>query len=299
MQRLMRFVLYLLSLVAGGMLAYTALYPDFGLAMFDYYAQRLPETSGRIGTGAVGAVLFLLPLALFVRWYASRRYAKEIGYQTENGSVSVSLQAIEEALVRALEHDEAVRKVALRVYDDRMKRQVSITCALTLWDDGDVTGINRRCQELLRSRFRELMPEQTDVAININVHRLTQRAEVPKTPVVEAADEPKRKEPGPLPLPGLQATAGQITNQAGAALLANTKQRKQTASEVDQTAVDEVPTGQHQRTEALVDPTPAQGTDIDFNAIEEELAEDPLQNLYVGPQYYIDDDDEEEDKVGK
>ena len=52
-------------------------------------------------------------------------------------------------------------------------RQVSIDAALTLWDDQNITALNQRCQDLLRARFAELMPEHaTAVKIDLRVHRL-------------------------------------------------------------------------------------------------------------------------------
>ena len=125
------------------------------------------------------AVLVLAAQAfMLVRWFTLKRYAREIGYQNEFGKVSVSLVAIEEALTRAIEGEAGVRRVSLRVYEDRVKRCVIIEPILTLWEDVNVTAINHRCQELLRARFAELMPDREQVQVNLTLHRLNQRQAV-------------------------------------------------------------------------------------------------------------------------
>ncbi|MDA3960508.1 MAG: hypothetical protein PF961_06940, partial [Planctomycetota bacterium] len=161
MQTSLRFLLYFAAAVAGSFLITSAFAPDYTARLIDDYQMRLAETGGRIASGVVGVVLVMVPVLILLRWYASRRYAREISYTTEQGRVAVSLIAIEEALTRAIEQEEVVRKVQVRVFEDRVRKMVVIEAALTLWDDGDISGVNRRCQQLMRVRFAELMPEQT------------------------------------------------------------------------------------------------------------------------------------------
>lgn len=295
LQVLMRILVYLLALCAGAVLITMAIAPTVITAPVGDFLIYAQGTAGRITTGGAGALFVLMPIGLSLRWYASRRYAREISYQTENGQVSVSLQAIEEALARAVEADEAVRKVSLKVYDDRVKRQIGILCTLNLWDDGDVTGINRRCQQQIRERFGELMPEQAAVNIHISVHRLTPRpAEVPmvdaeKVDTGEIAGEAK---PAQRPLlPGLAATQGQIDNQAGAALL---RRRKQSTDGLDSDVVEPEPEAETEAVTADPEADPP-GSDIDFEAIDDE-DEDPMANLYVGPQYTVEPDEDDDEQ---
>lgn len=279
---LLRLLFWATALVLGIVALVAAIEPPLVIEWLGVLSQALPDPPTRIISAAIGALLLLLPLAIAVRRFSQRRYAREISYQTEHGEVSVSLQAIEEALVRAIEQDPAVRKVQLRVYDDRVKRQASISCVLTLWDDGDVTGINRRCQDLVRNRFAELMPEQNDVHIHINVHRLTQRPVEVEQPV--APDTELTTDRTGMPLPGLLATQGQTNTRAGAALLA-TKRRQstesrdgETASAADEGAADPVP-----EAEDRTEPT------------DEEDGFDPMADLYVGPRYTVEQDNDEDD----
>ncbi len=251
---------------------------------------------------ALGAAISLLPAALIMRWLMARRYAREISYTTELGTVAVSLIAIEEALTRAVEQEFSVRSVQMRVYEDRVRRTLVIEAVLNLWDDGDITGINRRCQDLLRRRLAELMPEQEAVRIDLAVHRLNQRrqADAPTaTSEVDPAGQPIIS--SPLPLPGLAATRGDIGSQAGAALLARRRSSEGVegivtgpgAAVLDRRLTDDMGSESDVPEGDDVDDALIEGTDEDDGARsdEDETSED---DLYRGPAYPVEDDDEED-----
>ena len=114
-------------------------------------------------------------MLILLRWVHSIRRNREISYQTDNGKVSVSLIAIEEALTRAIEGEPEVRKAHVRVFEDRVRRAVVIEAVVTMWEVPNVTDRNRFLQKMLRRRFAELMPEQTTVDVNLHLHRMTER----------------------------------------------------------------------------------------------------------------------------
>jgi len=135
----------------------------------------LVSPEGRLTALSLAAGFTIAPLLLFMRWLQVHRRAREISYTTENGKVSVSLVAIEEALTRAVENETCVKSARLRLYEDRVKGKVVIEVALVFWEVPNVTERNRQCQAVLRRRFAELMPEQTTVQVNLNVSRIAQR----------------------------------------------------------------------------------------------------------------------------
>lgn len=145
----------------------------------------------------VGGVIVACQTYLTLRWLQIHRRAREVSYTTDNGSVSVKLVAIEEALTRALENEGFVKRATVRVYEDRVKRQLVIDAVMTLWEVPNVTERNRYCQQLLRRRFAELMPERTQVQVNLTVHRLVPKREERRTehkaaePVAAVADVPE------------------------------------------------------------------------------------------------------------
>jgi hypothetical protein len=171
MRLALRMLMYLACMLIGAMLMATLFRP----VVLDVVAQFLHTYSGRLVASGLAFILLLSPLAILLRWWQVMRRAREISYQTENGRISVSLQAIEEALTRALEGEPEVKKAHVRVFEDRVKRAVIIEAVMTLWEVPNVTDRNRFCQRLLRRRFAELMPEQTAVQVNLTVHRLTMR----------------------------------------------------------------------------------------------------------------------------
>lgn len=191
MRSALNFVLYFLAFVAGGMALAAYWEPVFSALLVDY----LKTTNGQM-VGLSVAVLFVFcPFAAVLRWYQVWRRSREISYTTETGKISVNLIAVEEALTRAIEGEPDVKKATVRVFEDRVKRSIIIEAVVTLWEVANVTERNRFCQRLLRRRFAELMPEQTVVQVNLNVHRLNQRRaedrQTRATPqVVTSAAEP-------------------------------------------------------------------------------------------------------------
>lgn len=189
MQHVLRWIQYIAVTILCAALVTTASDPDLARRAWDFLEPRLDLVVARIIPAAVAGVLLISQALLVVRWLRERRYARDIGYNNEYGRVSVSLVAIEEALTRAMENEPGVRRVAIRVYEDRVKRQVIIDTAVTLWETNDVTSINHRCQDLLRNRFAELMPEKTAVQVHLNLHRLDRRrAETTPPPATATAE---------------------------------------------------------------------------------------------------------------
>jgi hypothetical protein len=188
MRATLRMLLYLTALVVGGAALAVTVRPEWS-----EFVQKVFQTpEGRLTVGIIGSILLICPLSIFLRWWRVHRHAREISYATDTGRVSVSLVAIEEALTRALENENCVKKATVRIHEDRVKRQVIIEAILTLWEVPNVTERNRTCGQILRRRFNELMPEQTAVQVNLTVHRLDQRRheqrkhEQPPAPVADA-----------------------------------------------------------------------------------------------------------------
>lgn len=277
MHIILRWIHYLLICGLSVILVVGSLHADFFVGMLQWLGALQDEETGRIALASAGFLLFIVQALLFTRWMQVRRFSREISYVNDLGKVSVSLVAIEEALTRAIENEAGVRRVSLRVFEDRVKRTVIIEPVLTLWEDHNVTAINHRCQEILRSRFAELMPERTQVQVNLTLHRLNQRP----------ATHERRQS------------------------LVDEEMRSATA-----TVVDEVPQIGHQAEELATHEAastesegsdPQTDTDLEqedllsqrrrseresFYDFDEEL---DYESLYLGPTYPVGDDDEEED----
>lgn len=164
-------LLGLLAFSLGGVLVSVHLSPEWGAALVQWWNSTLGHTA----IAVVGGLLMLLPLLQILRWWREWRRSREISYATENGRITVSLIAIEEALTRALEGESEVKRATVHVFEDRAKRAVIIEAKVTLWEVPNLTERNRFCQRLLRRRFAELMPEQTAVQVLITIYRIYQR----------------------------------------------------------------------------------------------------------------------------
>lgn len=172
MRRTLAILLGLLALSFGGVLVSADLWPPWGEIFRSWLTTTNP---GRAVGSSVAGFLMALPLLQVLRWWREWRRSREISYATENGRITVSLIAIEEALTRALEGESEVKRATVHVYEDRAKRAVFIEAKVTLWEVPNLTERNRFCQRLLRRRFAELMPEQTAVQVLITIYRIYQR----------------------------------------------------------------------------------------------------------------------------
>lgn len=176
MRGVLRILLYVITILLGLFLAAVYARPE----LVDMVASLAKTSEGRWACGLAAGILLVSPLVILLRWFQSIRRNREISYDTDNGKISVNLMAIEEALTRAIEGEPEVKKAHVRVFEDRAKRSIIIDAVVTMWEVPNVTDRNRFCQRLLRRRFAELMPEQSQVDVNLHLHRLTERRIEPR-----------------------------------------------------------------------------------------------------------------------
>lgn len=172
MRAFLRWMAFVIGIALGGLLATFTLWPETVEPVMLWLRD---DIVGRCTASAMAGVLLSSPLVWLLRWLQAMRRSREISYSTDNGRISVNLVAIEEALTRAIEGESEIRKARVAVYEDRVKRAIIIDAVVTLWEVPNVTERNLFCQRLLRRRFAELMPERSDVLVNLAVHRLTVR----------------------------------------------------------------------------------------------------------------------------
>lgn len=172
MRAFLRWMVFVIGIGLGGLLGCFTVFP----ATVEPVMLWLRDSfAGQITASVMAAILLTSPLMWLLRWLNALRRSREISYTTDNGRISVNLMAIEEALTRAIEGEPEIRKARVAVYEDRVKRVIVIDAVVTLWEVANVTERNLFCQRLLRRRFAELMPERSDVQVNLAVHRLTVR----------------------------------------------------------------------------------------------------------------------------
>lgn len=204
MRGVLRILLYVITILLGLFLLAVTLRPELA----DLVASLAKTQEGQWACSLAAGILLVSPLAILLRWFQSIRRNREISYETDNGKISVNLMAIEEALTRAIEGEPEVKKAHVRVFEDRAKRSIIIDAVVTMWEVPNVTDRNRFCQRLLRRRFAELMPEQSQVDVNLHLHRLTERRIEPRPVKAKeqagdaAATSPSGVGPGPsAPVP--------------------------------------------------------------------------------------------------
>jgi hypothetical protein len=194
MRAFLRWMVFMVGIALGGLLGTFTLWPDTVEPVLLWLRD---DMVGRLAASSMAALLLTSPLLMLLRWVQAMRRSREISYTTDNGRISVNLVAIEEALTRAIEGEPEIRKGRVSVYEDRVKRGIVIDAVLTLWEVPNVTERNLFCQRLLRRRFAELMPERSDVSVNLTVHRLNVKPPVKGNVAPAAAGQPQ---PAPEPV---------------------------------------------------------------------------------------------------
>lgn len=202
MRAFLRWFVFAVGFTAGCALALVMVWPD----ALELASRLLHENATiRLAAAIIASLVLVSPLLMLLRWLQALRRSREISYTTDNGRISVNLIAIEEALTRAVEGEPEIKKARVSVYEDRVKRAIVIDAVVTLWEVANVTERNLFCQRLLRRRFAELMPERSDVQVNLAVHRLTIRPPPKGAGSISSAGQvpPPPVEPTPLGVPKL------------------------------------------------------------------------------------------------
>ena len=306
---LLRLIFTLMALVLGGYLLFLAADPVRFQLHMQFLLQEGGTPMGRVVLASIGGLCLAVVPAQLLVWAVSRRYAKTLKYRVAGDKVTVSLQAVEEALSRALENDPAVRTATVRVLANRWRRRVDVEAALVLYEDSDLSVVDGRCPQLLRARFKEVMSGVKRVSFSLHIDRLRSRASDPGharlATVAEDSSERlmgMRQTPA-IPLPGLTATGGATSKEAAAALLANGDSAEpaevpsQSITAAEPVYDDEpIPSSAHTPADGLV---PA--GDSEEKAVKQgdsrpvDAVSDLQENLYAGPSYPVGDADEEDE----
>ena len=324
-----RVLLSLLATALGLYALFLAADPLRLLHHLHYFEQHGVTTVGRASLAAVGLVFLAIVPAQILVWSLSRRYAKTIRYRVGADQVTVSLQAVEEALSRALEIDADVRTATVRILSNRWLRRIEVACALVLYEDTDVSVTDSRCQQLLRARFKEVMSGAKRVRFALHIDRLRSRASDPGQARLAAA--PARLMSSRPVAAAAGAIAGIIghrwrhVKEAAAVLLAGRNQNDIAESEIlkSSQAVTEVEPVYDDDSVSSLTRTPVSAdvmitpaaVDADADAADawrqktrqpllrlnrSMSAEDLPTNLYAGPSYPVgggfDDDEDDEDE---
>lgn len=123
----------------------------------------LPRAGERPGWGLA---LFLVALAtvllnisyLVVRHIHGYPMRTQIPVQGGDSTVSVSLYALRDALIRSLKKEPEVHSVDVELRHDRRARRITqVRARGTIWDGPDILQTTLKIQKVLRRRFREIV----------------------------------------------------------------------------------------------------------------------------------------------
>jgi len=125
-----------------------------------------------------GLILFIVALAtvllnvgyLVVRHVQGYPMRTHIPVRGADSSVTVSLHALRNALVRSLKREPEVHNVEVELHHDRKaKRVTQVQARGTIWDGPDVLQTTMKIQKLLRRRFREIVEPEEEPKFEVHL----------------------------------------------------------------------------------------------------------------------------------
>jgi uncharacterized membrane protein YuzA (DUF378 family) len=174
MRFLTSLVYILVSLVAGAL--FISLFfnwiqvdvvSDYLKSVFlaDYYF-----SSPRMFFFLVGVALILLCLRYVQAIFRSSRKSKSINFDSNEGTVSITLFAIEEMLKRMLEERREVSHVKPKVFLRRRRVEVVIRGILTA--EVNLIEFTKEIQEAIKKKINVLLGEEKEIKVNLEIRKV-------------------------------------------------------------------------------------------------------------------------------
>jgi hypothetical protein len=137
----------------------------------------LPLASEYPGWGLVLFLVAVITVVLNISYVVVRHvqgYAMRthIPVKGPDGSITVSLDALQKALVRALSDQPEVHSVELELTHDPKKRAVTRVRAIgTIWEGPDALQTTVKMQNVLRRRFLEIVEPEEEPEFEVRLDR--------------------------------------------------------------------------------------------------------------------------------
>ena len=158
------FINWLLAAAAGAILLY------FGCTRWQGGAQEQPEVAAAIGGGAF--ILFIDLLWLVLRIITSRSITYLIFEKEGAGSLKVSVDAIEEAIDKAVMSMPEVVSTRTRLILDKGGRMPGQAIAHCVFNDvRNIFGVQESARQTIAARYQDIFPGE-QLQIEIIVDRL-------------------------------------------------------------------------------------------------------------------------------
>ncbi len=163
------------------------------LATYTSYLNTISTSSAlaKVIIFLTGSLIILIFLRFVQKGFTRHRREKSIKTETENGSVSVTLTAIEDMIKKTLSAEEIISRIRPKIISTR--KEVIIYVILTLKEAVNIKDFAHDIQAKLEEKLQSLLGKDKILRINIEIKKIV----FPKKGSVEEESDEEEEE-GPL-----------------------------------------------------------------------------------------------------
>lgn len=127
---------------------------------------------------AIGAFYVLLFNLLYSlgRWF-TRNYASSVNVNSQSGSFSIAISAIENSLRRSVKKLPEIHDAHIRVYKDKrnLTKPIQIYTTFSVWEGVNVTEVTDKIRSAITMRFNEIIEVKEPPVFTIILSNIVER----------------------------------------------------------------------------------------------------------------------------
>ena len=171
-------VCYLTLLAFGGSLVFFAVHP-LALDVFSHMHSLIYDTMySRLFMGAVGTTIFFCTLRVLQRRVTGSSSDRSVKSRTSQGTVSVSLIALEDMLKKFLTGYDELSDIRPFVYAKARgsHNTVRVVLRASLYHNGNIQQIATHIQENIKLKLQDILGTEDDIKVDLDIRRKIGRA---------------------------------------------------------------------------------------------------------------------------
>jgi len=137
--------------------------------------QAQPTYRYLLAIGAFYVILFNLAYSLG-RWF-TRNYASSVNVNSQGGSFSIAISAIENSLRRSVQKLPEIHDAHIRVYKDKrnLTKPIQIYTTFSVWEGVNVTEVTDKIRSAITMRFNEIIEVKEPPVFTIILSNIVER----------------------------------------------------------------------------------------------------------------------------
>ena len=168
-------VCYLTLLVFGGSVLVAAIHPVSPDLVSHVYGLVYESVYSRVFFGAVGMTIFFCALRVLQRRVAGASSDRSVKSRTAQGTVSVSLIALEDMLKKFLTGYDELADIRPFVYAKARgsRNNVRVVLRASLDHNGNIQQIASHIQENIKLKLQDILGTEDDIKVDLDIRRIT------------------------------------------------------------------------------------------------------------------------------